>query len=59
MPTVSSPEADNQALLRFVERFALVLAENGVPRMAARVFAFALADDADRPPINSCRKDIQ
>jgi DNA-binding transcriptional regulator GbsR (MarR family) len=35
-------------LLRFVERFALILAENGMPRMAARVFAFALADDADR-----------
>ena len=35
-------------LLRFVERFALILAENGIPRMAARVFAFVLADDADR-----------
>lgn len=35
-------------LLRFVERFALVFNEAGLPRMAARVFAFALADDADR-----------
>jgi predicted transcriptional regulator len=40
--------ARNDELLRFVERFALILAENGIPRMAARVFAFALADDADR-----------
>ncbi|HEU4544192.1 MAG TPA: MarR family transcriptional regulator [Jiangellaceae bacterium] len=38
----------NDELLRFVERFALILSENGIPRMAARVFAFALADDADR-----------
>lgn len=35
-------------LLRFVERFALVLAESGLPRMPARVFAYALADDAER-----------
>jgi len=35
-------------LLRFVERFALVLSEAGLPRMPARVFAFVLADDADR-----------
>lgn len=41
-------EDDRTELLRYVERFALVLAESGVPRMAARVFAFVLADDADR-----------
>jgi DNA-binding transcriptional ArsR family regulator len=35
-------------VLRFVERFALVLAESGFPRMPARVFAYVLADDADR-----------
>lgn len=38
----------DDALLRFVEQFALVLAEAGLPRMPARVFAFVLADDADR-----------
>lgn len=37
-----------ERLLRFVERFALVFTESGVPRMPARVFAFVLADDADR-----------
>jgi hypothetical protein len=39
---------DAGALLRFVERFAIVLAESGMPRMTARVFAYAVADDADR-----------
>jgi DNA-binding transcriptional regulator GbsR (MarR family) len=38
----------HDALLRFVERFTLVLTEVGLPRMAARVFAYALADDAER-----------
>ena len=33
---------------RFVEHFALLLDEAGVPRMPARVFAAILADDAGR-----------
>jgi DNA-binding transcriptional regulator GbsR (MarR family) len=37
-----------EELLRFVERFAMILAENGIPRMSARVFAYVLADDAER-----------
>ncbi|MDC5695644.1 MarR family transcriptional regulator [Intrasporangium calvum] len=41
-------DEDRLELLRFVERFALVLTESGLPRMPARVFAFVLADDADR-----------
>jgi DNA-binding transcriptional regulator GbsR (MarR family) len=42
-------EADRQeALLRYVERFAALLRESGMPPMPARVFAYALADDADR-----------
>ena len=40
--------ADRSTLLRYVERFALVLRESGMAPMPARVFAFALADDADR-----------
>ncbi|WP_336921624.1 GbsR/MarR family transcriptional regulator [Aquipuribacter sp. SD81] len=35
-------------VLRFVERFALVMRQSGIPPMPARVLAFALADDADR-----------
>ncbi|TDE00487.1 GbsR/MarR family transcriptional regulator [Jiangella asiatica] len=38
----------DDALLRFVEQFALVLADSGLARMPARVFAFVLADDDDR-----------
>jgi DNA-binding transcriptional regulator GbsR (MarR family) len=35
-------------LLRFVERFAMALADAGMQRMPARVFAYVLADDAER-----------
>ena len=38
------PAADNG--MRFVEDFALLLTETGVPRMPARVFACVLADDS-------------
>ena len=37
---------DADATLRFVEDFALLLVDAGVPRMPARVFACVLADDA-------------
>ena len=37
-----------EAVGRFVERFALVLAESGMPRMPARVFAAVLVADAGR-----------
>lgn len=51
MPTVTAEPQDmddeERLLLRVVERFALVLAASGVPRMPARVFAYALAEDAD------------
>ncbi|HEX6195633.1 MAG TPA: MarR family transcriptional regulator [Jiangellaceae bacterium] len=45
---MTEPDDRREDLLRFVERFALILAENGIPRMSARVFAYVLADDADR-----------
>lgn len=41
-------DSRDQARLRFVERFALVLADSGVPRMPARVFAYLLSADSDR-----------
>src|SRR5919199_1545873 len=40
----TAPQRD--AALRFVEDFALLLTEVGVPRMPARVFACVLADDS-------------
>ena len=46
--TQSTRQSDEIVLRRFVERFALVLTEVGLPRMAARVFAYVLADDAER-----------
>jgi DNA-binding transcriptional regulator GbsR (MarR family) len=50
LPTPTGPRTarDEQAVLRFVERFALALATIGMPRMPARVFAYVLADDAER-----------
>jgi hypothetical protein len=48
MTSTAGATAQDQQLLRFVERFALVLTETGLPRMTARVFAYVLADDADR-----------
>lgn len=38
-------ERDDEAVSKFVERFALVLAESGVPRMPARVFVALLASE--------------
>lgn len=38
---------EHDHLLRAVEQLAGVLADAGMPRMAARVFSYALADDAD------------
>jgi DNA-binding transcriptional regulator GbsR (MarR family) len=38
----------NENLLRAVDRFAQTLELSGMPRMAARVFAYVLAEDSDR-----------
>jgi predicted transcriptional regulator len=48
MPTDDADGADHAELLRFVERFALLLAGSGMSRMPARVFAYVLAHDAER-----------
>jgi DNA-binding transcriptional regulator GbsR (MarR family) len=45
-PAARTASAARQAELRFVEDFALLLTETGVPRMPARVFACVLADDS-------------
>lgn len=45
---VDSPAQRRDAVLRFTERFAVALADIGLPRMPARVFAYVLIDDADR-----------
>ena len=38
----------DENLLRAVERFAQTLEGSGMPRMAARVFGYVLAEDSDR-----------
>lgn len=49
MPEGPGPVRDDEAVRRFVERFALNLAEAGMPRMPARVFAAVLvAEDGRR-----------
>lgn len=42
----TGPPADDK--LRYVERFAIALVDTGMARMPARVFSYALIDDADR-----------
>lgn len=47
--TATGTAHHQDAMLRFVERFALMLVESGLlPRMPARVFAYVLVDDAER-----------
>jgi DNA-binding transcriptional regulator GbsR (MarR family) len=49
MTEETEPEAGPRTdLLRAVERFAQTLEMSGMPRMAARVFAYVLAEDSDR-----------
>lgn len=46
--TAPDGQRDDEAVRRFIERFALDLFEAGVPRMPARVFAALLASDSGR-----------
>lgn len=41
-------DRDRTAVLRFIERFAAVLTEAGIPRMPSRVFAALLASDSGK-----------
>ncbi len=58
---VSAAPEDRQeeAVLRFVEQFALLLTESGMPRMSARVFAYVLADDAERYTAQDLSRGLQ
>ncbi|MGH3360466.1 MAG: GbsR/MarR family transcriptional regulator [Nocardioidaceae bacterium] len=40
-------DTERDLLLKFVERLAMIMADSGLPRMPARVFAYVLADDAE------------
>jgi len=41
-------QRDNEAVRQFIERFASLLADSGMPRMPARIFAALLASDTSR-----------
>jgi DNA-binding transcriptional regulator GbsR (MarR family) len=59
---VAEPQVDDEeraVLLRFVERFALVLRDSGMSPMPARVLAYALADDADRYTATELAEGLQ
>src|SRR6266581_5404771 len=45
---MTAERGEREGVGRFVERFASVLAEAGIPRMPARVFAALLATDSAR-----------
>jgi DNA-binding transcriptional regulator GbsR (MarR family) len=47
-PVSTAQPPDRDAVSRFVERFASVMVEAGIPRMPARVFAALLATDSGR-----------
>jgi predicted transcriptional regulator len=46
--TTRADRRDDEDILRFIERFASVLTEAGIPRMPARVFVALLATDSGR-----------
>jgi len=48
MTDVARRAHEHEQLLAAVEQVATLLADGGMPRMAARVFAYALAEDSDR-----------
>jgi DNA-binding transcriptional regulator GbsR (MarR family) len=56
---LSRMDQDHEALLRAVEQIAGMLTDFGMPRMAARVFAYALAEDADRYTAAELAKGLQ
>ena len=53
------PRVANDNLLRAVDRFAQTLELSGMPRMAARVFAYVLAEDADRYTATQLAEGLQ
>ncbi|RCW46668.1 MarR family protein [Halopolyspora algeriensis] len=50
---------DEDAVARFVERFALELADGGVPRMAARVFTYLLVSDDGKRTAGELAESLQ
>lgn len=52
-------EREPEAVMRFVERFAAMMTEAGVPRMAARVFVTLLCTDSGRLTASELMEHLQ
>src|SRR5437899_6693704 len=48
MTEATVPDRDPVAISRFIERFAQLMVESGMPRIASRIFAALLASDSGR-----------
>jgi predicted transcriptional regulator len=48
MSEPATPQRDPEAVSRFIERFAAMMVEAGVPRMPARIFVALLSSDSGR-----------
>src|SRR5688572_16717440 len=46
-PAADTDDPDDDVLLHAVERFAVLLTEAGMPRMASRIFAYLIVDERD------------
>jgi predicted transcriptional regulator len=55
----STPPRDQEAVARFIERFASVLVEAGFPPMPARVFVTLLATDSGRRTAAELAEQLQ
>jgi DNA-binding transcriptional regulator GbsR (MarR family) len=56
---VTAQQRDEGTVGRFIERFASVLIEAGIPRMPARVFAALLASDSGRLTAAELARQLQ
>lgn len=48
-----------ETVMRFVEQFGLFLHQEGLPRMPARVFAYVIADDAEKYTASDLAEGLQ
>jgi DNA-binding transcriptional regulator GbsR (MarR family) len=55
----TAPDRDPLAVSRFIERFAQLMVESGMPRIASRIFAALLASDSGRLTAAELAKQLQ
>lgn len=59
MPSSSPEGRDEEAVRRFIENFAVLMAESGMQRMAARVFLAVLCTDGGRLTAGELAETLQ